>query len=143
VFGRRRRRGRRRDAGWLGRYATLDAPWDDWDRWSAEPLGWARCRVLDVSIGGVGLELLGHEVAVGDRMTIDLQLVRSTMAWVALTGEVRHAATTDDVQRVGIRFVDVSDLQHALLRRLLERQKQAKGRGQVVGSLDLQRVRRG
>jgi c-di-GMP-binding flagellar brake protein YcgR len=75
-------------------------------------------------------------------MSVDLQLVRSTMAWVTLTGEVRHA-TTDDVRRVGIRFVDVSDLQHALLRRLLERQRQAKGCGQVVGSLDLQRVRRG
>jgi hypothetical protein len=86
-------------------------------------LDWSRCRVLDVSIGGAALELLGPAVAVGDSVVVDLQLVRSSVARVTLTGEVRHESTVDDHQRIGLEFVDVSDLEHALLRRLLARQK--------------------
>jgi c-di-GMP-binding flagellar brake protein YcgR len=114
VFRRkRRRRARREAAGWLGRYALDASVWPEW----------SRCRVLDVSAGGVGLELLGPPVTLGDRVVVDLQLVRSNMARITLTGEVRHVSLSDDSQRVGLRFVDVGELEHALLLRLVARQK--------------------
>jgi c-di-GMP-binding flagellar brake protein YcgR len=119
---RRRRRARRETAGWLGRYAVGTGSWPDW----------SRCRVVDVSLTGVGLELLGPAATVGDRVVVDLQLVRSNMARITLTGEVRHAATVDGTVRVGLRFVDVSDLQHALLGRLVARQKHERRHPDVV-----------
>ena len=48
VFGRRkRRRGRRETAGWLGRSGPVGSSMRDW----------SRCRVFDVSTDGAGLEL--------------------------------------------------------------------------------------
>jgi hypothetical protein len=123
VFGRRRRRRQRELAGWLGRYALVER-----DR-----PGWSRCRVVDVSTGGAGLVLHGPQVTVGDRLVVDLQLVRSNMEPVTLTGEVRHAGDADDGLRVGIRFVDVGELEGVLLQRLLARQKHdRRHRGVVI-----------
>jgi c-di-GMP-binding flagellar brake protein YcgR len=117
VFRRRRRRRARREvAGWLGRYALDTTAWPEW----------SRCRVLDVSIGGVGLELLGPPVVLGDRVVVDLQLVRSNMARIILSAEVRHVSAYDGGVRVGLRFVDVGELEHALLLRLVARQKYAR-----------------
>jgi c-di-GMP-binding flagellar brake protein YcgR len=118
----RRRRARRETAGWLGRYALDLTTWPDW----------SPCRVVDVSVSGVGLELLGPPAKVGELVVVDLQLVRSNMARITLTGEVRHAATVDGTIRVGLRFVDVSDLQHALLGRLVARQKHERRHPSVV-----------
>jgi c-di-GMP-binding flagellar brake protein YcgR len=117
VFRRRRRRTRRESAGWLGRYLFETGGEHEW----------ARCRVLDVSAGGVGLELPGVEVGagieLGGRVVVDLRLVRSTMARLTLTGEVRHVAAVDDGVRIGLRFVEVGELERVLLLRLVARQK--------------------
>src|SRR4051812_5007965 len=113
VFG-GRRRARRERAGWLGRYVAVGAP----------GRGWSRCRVMDVSIGGAELELLGGDARIGERVEVDLQLVRSTTAHVTLTGEVGNVARTPDGARVRVRFVEVAALELALLQRLLARQKQ-------------------
>jgi c-di-GMP-binding flagellar brake protein YcgR len=142
VFGRKRRRGRRESAGWHGRYLPVDSPGRDW----------SRCRVLDVSTGGAGLELLGpvHQAGgqagdragarvgarVGDRVVVDLQLVRSNMARVTLTGEVRHTTRTPVGVRVGLRFVDVGELERALLDRLVARQKHERRNPDVVTPLE-------
>ena len=125
MFGwKRRRRKRRVEAGWLGRYAVEPPRRHEWDVTYHGTLDWARCRVVDVAPGGAGLELLGAPAAVGDRLIVDLQLIRSNMASVTLTGEIRHAAAgDDDAQRVGLEFVAVGDLERALLHRLLQRQK--------------------
>lgn len=117
-----RRRARRETAGWLGRYSLDVTAWPDC----------SRCRVVDVSVSGVGLELLGPPAAVGDRLLVDLQLVRSNMARIMLTGEVRHAATVEGTVRVGVRFVAVTDLEHALLARLVARQKHERRHPDVV-----------
>ena len=110
--------------GWLGRYAVEPPRRHEWDVTYHGTLDWARCRVVDVAARGAGLDLLGAEVAVGDRLIVDLQLIRSNMASVTLTGEVRHTAPGDGVgQRAGLEFVDVGDLERALLHRLLQRQK--------------------
>ena len=114
MFGRRRRRRTRREsAGWLGRYVPDGASTREW----------SRCRVLDVSAGGAGLELLGARVDVGDRVVVDLQLVRTNTARITLTGEVRHTTPVAAGVRVGVRFVDVGELEQALLARLVARQK--------------------
>ncbi len=118
----RRRRARRETAGWLGRYALDTRGWPDW----------SRCRVVDVSVAGVGLELLGPPVAVGERVAVDLQLLRSNMARITLTGEVRHAAAVEGTLRVGVRFVEVTELEHALLARLVARQKHERRHPDVV-----------
>jgi hypothetical protein len=69
---------------------------------------------------------------VGDRLVVDLQLVRSNMARITLTGDVRHAAMLDGTIRVGVRFVDITDLEHALLARLVARQKHERQHPDVV-----------
>jgi c-di-GMP-binding flagellar brake protein YcgR len=95
---------------------------------------WSRCRVLDVSIGGAGLELVGPgaSAGAGDRIVVDLQLVRTNTARVTLTGEVRHVTPIDDGVRVGLHFVDVGELEEALLARLVARQKHERRRPGVV-----------
>jgi c-di-GMP-binding flagellar brake protein YcgR len=92
--------------------------------------------VLDVSAGGAGLELLGVElgagIGIGGRIVVDLRLVRSTMARVTLTGEVRHIAVVDDGVRIGLRFVEVGELERVLLLRLVARQKHERRTSGVV-----------
>jgi c-di-GMP-binding flagellar brake protein YcgR len=98
--------------------------------------------VLDVSRGGAGLELLGPEAAlrVGDRIVVDLQLVRSNMARISLSGEVRHVTPTAAGARVGLKFVDVGELEHALLLRLVARQKHERRHPDVVVPLTTTRA---
>jgi hypothetical protein len=88
--------------------------------------------VLDVSTGGAGLELLGPGATVGDRVVVDLQLVRSNVSRVTLTGEVRHATLVPIGVRVGVRFVEVGELEQALLERLVARQKHERRHPDVV-----------
>jgi hypothetical protein len=80
--------------------------------------------------------LHGPRAAVGDRLVVDLQLVRSNMEPVTLIGEVRHVVDTDDGPRVGIRFVDVGELEGVLLLRLLARQKRERRHPDVVVRLE-------
>jgi hypothetical protein len=129
---RRRRRSRREPAGWPGHYALAASPRHDWERVSHWSLVWSRCRVLDVSIGGAALELFGPTVVVGDSVVVDLQLVRNSVARVTLTAQVRHEASVDGNQRIGIEFLEVSDLEHTLLLRLLARQKHERANPRVV-----------
>jgi hypothetical protein len=67
--------------------------------------------------------LLGPGAAVGARIVVDLQLVRSNMARVTLTGEIRPTTTVAVGTHVGVRFVVVGELEQALLHRLVARQK--------------------
>jgi hypothetical protein len=97
---------------------------------------WSRCRVFDVSTSGAGLEFPGAGGAgVGDLVIVDLQLVRSTTTRITLTGEVRHVTPVATGVRVGVRFVDVGDLEHLLLVRLVARQKHERRRLGVVTPL--------
>ena len=63
---------------------------------------WQRCRILDVSSGGVGVELVqtDGEVTVGQ----EIRLV------VELRGEIRHTRLTeDDTVILGAEFLGISD----------------------------------
>jgi hypothetical protein len=74
----------------------------------------------DVSVAGAGLELGGREVGIGDRVVFDLPLGDYAPATIQLTGEVRHATPLEDgVVRTGVEFVEVGDLERALVSRLL------------------------
>jgi c-di-GMP-binding flagellar brake protein YcgR len=104
-----RRRVPRVEAGWQARYAVDDRP-DD---------GWYGCRVLDVSLGGVGLELFGPappkdalirvEMSVPDRV---LRLhVRARARYVG--------SSTNTGIRVGVEWHEVTPGQSAMLNSLL------------------------
>ena len=78
------------------------------------------CVLRDLSISGAGVELPDREVAVGDHVVLDLQLGDRQRASIQLAGVVRHAATDHrGIVIAGIEFVDVGDLERALLIRLL------------------------
>ncbi len=81
---------------------------------------WQACRVIDLSIGGAGLELFGAPTTTtGDRLVLDLdrpgravgvQLVGeiTDISDLRATGDVRHAHPGDQGLRVGIEFVQVT-----------------------------------
>jgi hypothetical protein len=74
----------------------------------------------DVSVAGAGLELGGRGVGIGDRVVFDLPLGDYAPATIQLTGEVRHATPLDDgVLRAGVEFVEVGDIERALVSRLV------------------------
>ena len=76
--------------------------------------------LVDLSVAGARLEFSDREVAVGDRVALDLALGDRQRASIQLSGEVRHAATDHDgVITAGVEFLDVGDLERALLVRLL------------------------
>ncbi len=81
---------------------------------------YAPCVLRDLSVAGAGLELSGRDAAVGDRVVLDLQLGERQRASITVTGEIRHAEPVDDGLVVaGVEFVDVGDLERALLLRLV------------------------
>lgn len=101
---------------------------------------WSRCRVFDVSTNGAGLEFPGAGgFRVGERVVVDLQLVRSATTRITVTGEVRHVTAIATGVRVGVRFVDVGELEHVLLVRLVARQKHERRHPNAVTPLPLPR----
>src|SRR5690349_13028311 len=121
-----RRRTKRQTAGWESRYRIVDESrehthytGDDY-----EP-----CVLADLSTDGAGLELAEGEVRVGDQIELDLPLGARRRATIQLRGKIRHASADDDGRpRAGIEFVDVGDLERALLVRLLRDMKHTTSR---------------
>ena len=70
---------------------------------------WRDCRVLDISSAGAGLDLMDttvSEVEGGRRVFVNLRLV----------GETRHVSETEgDTIRVGIEFVELTEVEQAFL----------------------------
>jgi hypothetical protein len=106
--------------GWASRYAKRDP--DRTDDFFIETRQ-SGCVVRDLSPIGAGLELDDPEVAVGDTLVIDLNLTEHRRApTIRVHGVVRHTTPTDDGDRpvrAGVEFVDVGDLERALLHRLI------------------------
>ena len=106
-----------RAAGWTSRY-LVDDP--DRDRPYVSDSDYTECFVRDLSTTGVGLHSTGGELAVGDRVLLDLRLGARHGASIRLTGEVRHAVEDDNgVVTAGLELVEVGDLERALLLRLV------------------------
>ncbi len=133
------RAGRRRDPraveplplGWESRYAIGDPDRTD-DFFLATRQ--SACVVRDLSSIGVGLELDDPAVAVGDTLVIDLNLTEHRRApTIRVRGVVRHMTPPgagDRPVRAGVEFIDVGDLERALLHRLIdERTKTARQAG--------------
>jgi hypothetical protein len=113
-----RRRAARRDAGWMSSYALAK---DDGDEWGLALADNVPCVVHDLSIRGAGLELARADVEANDQLRLHLQLGSDRKASIQLTGTVRHLTPTDNgCVRVGVEFVDMGTLEHALVQRLLE-----------------------
>jgi hypothetical protein len=84
------------------------------------------CTLQDLSMDGAGLRVSGGEIAVGDHVELDLPLGADRRASIQVRGEVRHAEhDADGAARAGLEFVQVGDLERALLFRLLRDMKQA------------------
>ncbi len=101
---RRRRAPRVETTGWFGNYTDLDD-----ERY---------CRVTDISIFGVGLELFGHVPGdlIGHRLSIAIQAKIGESVSLHLVGRVKHASpTSDGAIRAGLEFVDLSDTERAIL----------------------------
>jgi len=111
-----RRKAKRQAAGWESRYRVVDE--------SREHLHYAgedfeTCVLTDLSMDGAGLHLVAGEVTIGDQIELDLPLGENRRASIQVRGEVRHATVDDGEPRAGLEFVDVGDLERALLYRLL------------------------
>ena len=114
---RERRRAARRAAGWMSSYVVAN----DAEAWAIAMADNVPCVVHDLSLRGAGLELAQDDVGIGDQLVLDLQLGSTRKASIQLTGEVRHATPADNgCVRVGVEFVGIGTLEHALLDRLLD-----------------------
>src|SRR4051794_36417132 len=122
-----RRKAKRQSAGWESRYRVVDE--------SREHLHYAgddyeTCVLTDLSMEGAGLHLAeaGSEnagIEVGDRIELDLPLGAHRRASIQVRGEVRHTTVDEGSPRAGLAFVEVGDLERALLLRLLRDMNQS------------------
>jgi hypothetical protein len=112
-----RRRAARRAAAWDSRYLVADP---DREQIYISDSDYSECVLRNLSTEGVGFECSGRELEVGDRVVVDLRLGARHRASIRVTGEVRHTVSDEDgVVRAGVEFVEVGDLERALLLRLV------------------------
>jgi len=111
-----RRKSKRQFAGWHARYRVVDV--------TREHLRYAGddfepCILTDLSMKGVGVHLSSGVVNVGDHVELDLPLGAHRRATIQVRGEVRYVTVERGEPRAGLEFVEVGDLERALLLRLL------------------------
>ena len=112
-----RRRAGRHTAGWASRYLVTNQTEQFAFRDESE---YAPCVLRNLSVFGAGVELSGRDATVGDRVVLDLQLAERRPASIQVAGEIRHTAPADDGHVVaGVEFLEVGDLERALLLRLV------------------------
>jgi hypothetical protein len=103
--------------GWGSRYLVTD---EERSYAYVTDSEYSECVLRDLTTAGAGLHCADSELAIGDRILLDLKLGERHGASIKVTGEVRHASCTDDGEvRAGIEFVDVGDLERAILFRLV------------------------
>src|SRR5579863_2945756 len=101
---RRRRVPRVATSGWSGTYTDEDVA--------------HHCRVIDISVLGLGLELLGDVPGdlIGHRLSIEIQAPVGGSVRLRLVGRVRNVSPTKDGStRAGLEFVDLSETERAIL----------------------------
>ena len=110
----------RQPLGWPSRYTVRDE-----SRTFVANADQSPCVVHDLSLAGAGLELQCRDVSVGDCVVLDLHLNdRTRGASIRLKGVVRHTSAAQDAPvRAGVEFVEVGNLERALLLRLLHEQR--------------------
>jgi hypothetical protein len=109
----RRRRPRHPAAHWSGRYRFGGAS------------AWRDCELIDVSATGAGFQAYMLATDAAPRADVELELVDRTDPEpdpLRLTGRVRHLARSDKGHiRVGMEFVELTDLEGRLLAMLFRR----------------------
>jgi len=106
----RRRRMPRQSAGWSGKYCVE----------GDGPEAWHECRVLDISIIGLGVELFGPISRPGDllgrRITVEAHTPAGESLSIRARGEVKNVtAGAKGGMRVGVEFVDLTELERSIL----------------------------
>lgn len=106
----RRRRVPRQIAGWMGKYVVE----------GDEPEVWNDCKVADVSVIGLGIELLGVVPDADNLRGRNIIVESTTPAGASLSvrakGEVKNIGP--ETKRgicVGIEFVEMTDLERSIL----------------------------
>jgi c-di-GMP-binding flagellar brake protein YcgR len=113
----RRRVPRTSTDGWPARYIDED----DSDS------GWKQCRVVDISLIGVGLELLGgvRNDLIGHQLVVQVQAPVGESVTLRLKGRVVNLGEhSQDVTRAGLEFVGLAEMERSILK-VLEQMKVA------------------
>ena len=79
---------------------------------------WVECRVLDISVIGVGIEVTGAmpRDLIGRHVTIEVNPPVGTSVMLRMLGEVRNAhGTPGGGTRVGMQFVGLSEVERSIL----------------------------
>ena len=103
-----RRRVPRQAAGWFGQCIVEDEP----------AAKWAECVVLDVSVIGAGVEVLGfaRRDVVGRHVTVEVPAPEGASVSIRFTGEVGHAGVTSGGGlRIGLLFLGLSESERSIL----------------------------
>lgn len=106
----RRRRVPRQYAGWTGKYCIE----------GARPEAWHECRILDISLVGIGVELFGpvpvHDELMGARIVVETHTPAGESLSIRARGEVRNVVPgAAGGTRVGLELVDLTDLERSIL----------------------------
>jgi hypothetical protein len=109
----RRRVPRIATTSWSGRYIVEDDPESEW----------MECRVLDISVLGVGLELIPIDSdddsgrLVGRQLVIQVQVLVGESISVRLMGTVKNVGSSAQGGiRTGLEFVGPSETEQAIVR---------------------------
>ncbi|MGO9457498.1 MAG: PilZ domain-containing protein [Acidimicrobiales bacterium] len=104
----RRRRLPRETAGWRGRYRFDNGP-----AHSSE-----ECRILDLSLIGVGVEVFGAlpEDAVGRHISVEVETPAGASVTLRLNGVVRNTGLGQEGgTRLGVEFTGLSETERAII----------------------------
>lgn len=119
----RRRRPRHAAVHWQGRYRFGGAP------------GWRSCELVDVSATGAGFQAFMLATDVAPMAQVELELVDRSDSEpdpLRLHGRVAHLARSNAGHvRVGIEFVDLTDLEGRLVAMLFRRDTARRPRTRV------------
>lgn len=106
---RRRRAARVNTTAWFGRYFVEDDP----QSVSKE------CRVIDISLLGLGLELIGDmtEDMIGHRLVIHVGALAGESVSLRMVGQVKNVhASRLGCTRAGLAFTDLSETEREILK---------------------------
>jgi hypothetical protein len=98
--------------GWSGRYIVDDDPGSNWNE----------CRVLDISVLGVGVEILptrpedASEALIGHRIVVQVQPPVGDSVTIRLVGRARNISPgSEGGTRLGLEFVGLSETERKIL----------------------------
>mgnify|MGYP000038168932 CR=1 FL=1 len=103
-----RRKSTRRPGLWVGRYRL------------GRLRRWTDCRVVDVSMGGVAIEIDPEVDVTGRLLTLELRPVGVALDPLIVRAHVRHARRTESGSwRVGLEFDEMPPAERAALDRMI------------------------